>query len=362
MTSFSIGIVGAGIMGRLLAWQLHRAGHTVSLFDRDPIASGTAAAYTAAGMLTPYSELESSEWLIYQMGMQGLQLWPAIMQSLQLDACLHQRGSLIVAHPNDFADMQRFELAVSSKLPAEEAGFQRLNQATLTQLEPELASQFQQALYLPEEAWLYNQQLMQALAQQLLAAGVDWHAQTEVNGVSPHTVNVGGHVHHFDWVIDCRGLGAQSDIKTLRGVRGELIWVEAPEVNINRMVRLMHPRYRLYLVPNQRHRYVLGATQIESKDMSPISVRSTMELLSALYCIHPGFSEARILETKTNCRPALADNLPSIMTGEGLLRVNGLFRHGFLLAPTMAQAVTNYLQTQAIEESAFPAIFTRQAA
>ena len=64
-----IAIVGAGIMGRVLAWQLSQSGHRLSIFDRDPIHSGDAAAYTAAGMLTPYSEVASAELAIHTMGM-----------------------------------------------------------------------------------------------------------------------------------------------------------------------------------------------------------------------------------------------------------------------------------------------------
>ena len=140
-------------------------------------------------------------------------------------------------------------------------------------------------------------------------------------------------------VIDCRGLGAKVDIKNLRGVRGEVIWLEAPEVNITHLVRLMHPRYRIYIVPRKNNHYVIGATQIESDDSREISVRSCMELLSAAYSVHTGFGEARIINTRANCRPALPNNLPQIHHENGLIRVNGLFRHGFLLAPTLAQEI-----------------------
>ena len=123
-------------------------------------------------------------------------------------------------------------------------------------------------------------------------------------------------------------------------MRGELIWLEAPDVNIQRLVRLMHPRYGLYVVPQHKDdHYIVGATQIESDDDGPITLRSTMELLSAAYSLHAGFSEARILQTKTNCRPALADNLPQIEVQDGLIRVNGLFRHGYLLAPALAAEI-----------------------
>jgi glycine oxidase len=79
--------------------------------------------------------------------------------------------------------------------------------------------------------------------------------------------------------------------------------------------------------------------------MSPISVRSTLELLSMAYNIHSGFSEARILEMSTNCRPTLTNNLPQIKVDGNFISINGLYRHGFLLSPTLAESLIAYLST-----------------
>ena len=62
-----------------------------------------------------------------------------------------------------------------------------------------------------------------------------------------------------------------------------------------------------------------------------------MELLSALYTVHPSFGEARIVNTETNCRPAFSDNLPRIENEKGLTRINGLYRHGYLLSPAIVE-------------------------
>jgi glycine oxidase len=141
-------------------------------------------------------------------------------------------------------------------------------------------------------------------------------------------------------------LGARPDWQNLRGVRGEVIRLHAPEVSLTRPVRLIHPRYPLYIAPKQGHVFVVGATEIESDDMSPASVRSTLELLSAAYAVHSGFAEARILEIATQCRPALPDNLPSIRRlGERNIQVNGLYRHGFLVAPALLDVVMELVQT-----------------
>lgn len=342
----TIGIVGAGVMGRVLAWQLCQAGFSVSLFDKDPIDKGNAAAYTAAGMLTPYCEVESAELLVYQMGMNSLKRWQQLADELDDDIGYFQSGSLVVAHGNDRPDYLQFTQQVKSKLHPSGEQFRELNQQQLNLIEPELAERFAEAAYLPEEAWLCAERTMKVLAKKLQAAGVKWYANSIIEKVLPHSIKSQQGTHVFDCVIDCRGLGAKQQWNELRGVRGELIWLQAPEVNIKRLVRLMHPRYRLYLVPKgYDDLYIVGATQIESNDAGAMTVRSSLELLSAVYSMHSGFAEARIVDMRTNCRPALNDNLPKIECSEGLIRVNGLFRHGYLLAPTLAQEITHFLTT-----------------
>jgi glycine oxidase len=91
--------------------------------------------------------------------------------------------------------------------------------------------------------------------------------------------------------------------------------------------------YMLYVVPRANHRFIIGATELESEDKSPVTVRSALELLSALYSLHSGFAEANIVKWSVNLRPALHDNLPFVGWKEGVLTINGLYRHGYLLAP-----------------------------
>ena len=119
----------------------------------------------------------------------------------------------------------------------------------------------------------------------------------------------------------------------LSAVRGEVLHVYCEGIELQRPVRFMHPRYRLYIVPKGNHTFVIGATEIESSDLSPISLQSMLELGSALYSLHPAFAEARIIETDVNLRPGLMENNPCIERNGNVISINGLYRHGWLLAP-----------------------------
>ena len=224
------------------------------------------------------------------------------------------------------------------KNKVEEASqIQLLDRRELTQLEPDL-EQHAKAFFIPQEGQVDAQRFMQASSDYLLAHPmVTWHQETKVDEVKEEGIVVENALQTFDWIFDARGLGASEQVKNLRGVRGEVIWLDAPEVKITRPTRMLHPRYKIYIVPRPNDRYIIGATEIESEDKSPMSVRSSLELLSAVYSMHSGFAEARIVNMVTNCRPTLRDNLPNIEQGKRMTRVNGLYRHGYLLAPAIVE-------------------------
>ncbi|TGV62319.1 FAD-dependent oxidoreductase, partial [Mesorhizobium sp. M00.F.Ca.ET.149.01.1.1] len=123
----------------------------------------------------------------------------------------------------------------------------------------------------------------------------------------------------------------------LRGVRGEMLMLRTADISLARTVRLLHPRIPIYVVPRSENLFMVGATMVESDAAGPITARSAMELLSAAYALHPAFGEAELVEAGVGVRPAFADNLPRVDRDGKNLRINGLYRHGFLLAPAMAR-------------------------
>ncbi len=359
-------VLGAGLMGRLLAHRLAQLGHQVEVFEaQGPDAQG-AAARVAAAMIAPLAESAITELPVVRMGQHSLLRWPQLIADLAEPVFFQQNGTLIVWHRQDAAEARRFEQCLKQtriKLPSLPLP-SHLAEGSLADLEPALKGRFQQALYLPGEGQIDNRQLLSALLKSLEQQGVKlhWHSPR-----SPEDFNISkGHSQQssssstdstgttnftgatdFAWVFDCRGLGARGQWPALRGVRGEVIRLFAPEVTLQRPTRLIHPRYPLYIAPKENHVFVVGATEIESDDLSPASARSALELLSAAYTVHSGFAEARILEIATQARPTLTDNLPAIRClSERSLQINGLYRHGFLIAPAMLDIVLEWVQHQ----------------
>ncbi len=328
-----VAIVGAGLLGRLIAWQLLRDGHAVTLYDAGDLDAPPAAAWTAAGMVAPLCETAVSERCVHDMGRFALAQWPAWLRALDAASLWQQHGSLMVAHPQDLNELSQFRRDLAHVLGGD-APCRTLDARDIQRLEPDLAPGFQQGLYLPDEAHLDNRALLERLLGEIRALGGECHAHCPAETFPGEVVTIDGR-RRFDRVVDCRGTGARPRHPSLRGVRGETLHVQTAEVRLSRPVRLMHPRYQLYVVPKPEHRFVIGATQIESEDRSPVSLQSSLELGSALYTLSPAFAEARILEQGVNLRPAFLDNLPHVTHREGLITANGLFRHGYLLAPAV---------------------------
>ena len=339
-----IGIAGAGLLGRLLAFELSRAGHAVEVFDPAPDAlwhaSGArAAGFTAAGMLSPVAELESADDTVFALGLRALQRWPEIVAALNQPVQLTQAGSLLLAHRGDEGAARRVLDLLRAKAPASHAPT-ALDRAALAGLEPAVQGPAH-AWLLPCEGHIHTVQAMQALAATATAQGVRWHWGQTVTRLEAGRLWTAHGAHAFDWVFDVRGLGARdatSDFGApLRGVRGEIFWLHAPGVPLTRPLRLLHPRHRVYLVPREGDVVVVGASEIESEDRSPVSLRSTVELLAAAHSVLPEVAEARVLHSEANLRPALPDNAPRLATEPGLTRLNGLFRHGWLIAPALVE-------------------------
>ncbi len=335
-----IGIAGVGLVGRVLALNLLQQGHTLTLFDEDTAYGEDAAGMTAAGMLAVFAELESAESAIFGHGQRSIALWPDLLEQIGILDAYQQEGSIITAHPQDYSELDHF--IETLKLKVDEASqIELLDKAGITDLEPDL-EQHSKAFFIPQEGQVDAQKFMKASSDYLLAhPNVTWHQETKVDEVHEGSITYAGKTEKFDWVFDARGLGANAQIESLRGVRGEVFWLDAPEVNISRPTRMLHPRYKIYIVPRPNNRYIIGATEIESEDKSPMSVRSSLELLSAVYSMHTGFAEARIVNMVTNCRPTLKDNLPAIEHSEKMTRINGLYRHGYLLAPAIVEQALN---------------------
>lgn len=315
-------IAGAGIFGLWQAIKLARTGHKVRVLERNSKPFSDAASRYAGAMIAPYCEAESAEPIVRDLGLAAARLWYETYPGLK------RNGSLVVAAARDQAELRRFERVT--------VGHNAIDAARLAELEPDLAERFSRALFFEDEAHMVTPDALLDLLNLARSAGAQFEFGRSWDGGLPDD---------SDFVVDCRGIAARDDLTGLRGVRGERLLLRTREISLSRPVRLLHPRSNTYVVPWGDGRFLIGATVIESEDARAMTARSALELLGLAYALHPAFGEAEIIELTAGVRPSFADNIPRVVAGEdgNIVHVNGAYRHGFLLAPVMAEVVAGVL-------------------
>lgn len=311
-------VKGAGVAGVTTAVTLAERGGQVTLYECAG-RIGAGASWMAGGMLAPWCEAESAPAEVTAQSVDSVDWWEAHVPDVV------RAGSLVLAPPRDVGEIARFGRRTSH--------FETLGAEEIARLEPDLAGRFHKALFFAEEGHVDPRKALLALRESLEAMGGtvlldSAHAPDETQ---------------FDWVVDCTGLNARAALSTLRGVRGEMLLLRCPDVELHRPVRMLHPRIPIYIVPRADHVFMVGATMIESENAGGMTVRSMTELLNAVWVLHPGFGEAEILEMGTGLRPSYPDNMPLVVRDGRHIYVNGMYRHGFLLSPARAREAADMI-------------------
>jgi glycine oxidase len=317
-----VSVIGAGVAGLACALELAERGVEVELLER-AAHPGAGCSFFAGGMLAPWCEQENSGPLIAALGEEGLAWW---RERFPATVC---NGTLLVAHGRDAGELTQFARRTTR--------FEWLGAEAVGALEPELRGRFAHGLHFRDEGHLDPRAALTALTKRLGALGV-----TLRFGVEASSGMLRGRR-----VVDCTGIAARDRLAGLRGVKGEMLLLRLAELSLARPVRLLHPRMPVYVVPRGAGLFMVGATMIESDEGERVSVRSMLELLSAAYALHPAFAEAQVVEIGTAVRAAFPDNQPRLQRAGETLYVNGLYRHGFLLAPALARRAAQVLLSDA---------------
>lgn len=312
-------VIGAGVAGLCVARALLDRGAEVTVIDRHADVGPHACSWWAGGMLAPFCEGESAEEPVVRLGSEAADWWA------EKTSAVHRCGSLVVSPTRDRADLARFARRTG--------GYREVKGAEIAALEPDLGDRFASGLFFESEAHLAPRVALATLRSGLVADGAAFVQDT----ADPDEYAKQG------LTIDCRGFQAKDALTDLRGVKGEMLVLSCPDIVLNRPIRMLHPRVPLYIVPRGDGVFMLGATMIEGKAGKHVTARAMLELLSAAYALNPAFGEAEVLEIGVDSRPAFPDNMPRIRREGNLIRANGLFRHGFLLAPAMARMVAELI-------------------
>jgi glycine oxidase len=371
--SYDAIVVGAGAIGLSCAWRAARRGARVLVLDRaEPPAGATRV---AAGMLAPVGELAFGEPELLEMSLAAAAAYPGFVAELEAATGVStgyvSQGALHIALDRDEAGELRrvHDLQRSLGLGAEWLPPRRCRE-----LEPGLTPSFNGGVHAPAEAAVDPRALSAALLAALAADGVEVRSGVEVSAalldgerIAGVRTAAGEELRAATTVLATGAWAGESEWlppaarPPVRPVKGQILELRALDgaAPCERIVA----SERVYLVPREDGRLVVGATVEERGFDVAVTAGGVHELLREAYRLLPDVAEMELVEAMAGLRPGTPDNLPLIGPGglDGLVLATGHFRNGILLAPLTGEAIAELLDRGDLPGAVAPAAPERLA-
>ena len=370
MTHKKILIIGGGVIGLGIGWQLAKAGATVTVYDRAE--AGRAASWAAAGMLAPLAEAHSEEPELLKLGCQSLQRYSQWVAELETDAQMsvgyRVEGTLIVGlEPDDTHQLRHlYEAQQNLRLDVN-----WLNGREARGIESALSPRVTAAIHCASDYQVDNRLMVTALQRAYQKHGGVLHEKRAVdrvvtkNGIAIGVQTQDG-LQNADTIVLAAGCwSAQVDgipeaiTPPVRPVKGQMLALQMEEgIAINSVIRTVRARYptSVYLVPRTDGRLIIGATSEEMGFDTRLTAGGVFELLRGAWEAVPGIYELPMLETWTGLRPGSRDNAPILgkTPVENLIYATGHYRNGILLTPITAYEIAKLVLTGETSEVIAP--------
>lgn len=329
-------VVGAGIVGRSVAWRLAQRGVSVTVVDPDP---SRAAAIVAAGMLAPVTEAHFGEDDLLHLNMESASRWPAFAAELACESGAETgylgSGTLLVAR--DLDDQRELD-RLAAYLESRGRSVERLDGRSLRRREPALGVSTRGGLWMAGDHQVNPRATLDALARACSRRDVA-EVRAAAVAVGPQRVELeDGRGLDGDAVVACAGWWTRDLLGVpLRPVKGQVLRLGAT----SRAVLPTHVVRGLdvYVVARPTGEIVVGATSEEVGSDRTVTAGAVRTLLEEAWRLLPGLDDAPLLECAAGLRPATPDGAPVLDTVDGVHVATGHHRNGVLLAPLTADAV-----------------------
>jgi glycine oxidase len=370
MANKNIIIIGGGVIGLGIGWQLAKAGASVTIYERDH--AGRAASWAAAGMLAPLAEAHTEEPELLALGSKSLALYPQWVQELETDAQMsigyRVEGTLIVGLEADDTDQLRHLYTAQQDLGL---NINWLTGREARDVEPALSPRVTAAIHCASDYQVDNRLMVEALQCAFQTCAGVLHEKSAIERIVIENDVVTGvqtqaGFHTADIVILSAGCwsaqidGLPDTIRPpVRPVKGQMLALQMEEgIDIKTVIRTVRARYptSVYLVPRSDGRLIVGATSEEMGFDTRLTVGGMFELLRGAWEAVPGIYELPVLETWAGLRPGSRDNAPILgkTPVENLIYATGHYRNGILLTPITAYEIVKLIMTGMTSETILP--------
>ncbi len=339
-------IVGGGVIGCAIAFELAGRGHSVTVVERD--LPGRAATWAAAGMLSPLGESPPNSTFA-TLARASLTAYPRFLRDVTRETGLavefNAPGKLEVAF--DQAEAERLHALYVDN------GLSFITPATALSLEPMLKRGIVGAVDFPGDALIDTRALGHALWQACEKRGVVFHLGETVEAVrSSGAIATGVTTTTGDinatavviaagaWSADIEGLPLRLPVMP---VRGQMIALRCSTLPFQRLLQ----SERCYMIPRADGRVLVGAT-VERVGFDPRTTAAGLHgLLDAAIELVPALATAELNEFWTGFRPGTPDDLPILGADSsiaGLYYATGHYRNGILLAPITSRVIADLVE------------------
>jgi glycine oxidase len=357
--SFDVAIVGGGINGASIAYQLSKIGRKVIIIEKNQLACQASSA--AAGMLAAQAELEQ-DGPLYQMALKSQKMFSDLSSELfeysGVDIEYVNKGLLKIAESEEIALEVKKQVTFQRNW---DPAIKWLDTKELREMEPSLSPSLAGGMYLPNDGHVQPEKLTQAFAKAAVHFGAEIRQNTEVLSFKFENSQVKGVITsngivNCDQVVVATGawsakLMRESGIDiSVYPVKGECFSIRTEKPIINTTI---FSDKRCYLVPKRNGEIYIGATMIENTYDNSVTPKGIASLIERATQLVPQIEDAAWERVWSGIRPQTGDGLPYI--GEhprwkGLFVAAGHFRNGILLSPItgklVAELVAGSLQNE----------------
>ncbi len=370
-------IVGGGVIGLGIGWQLAKAGCTVSIYERDQ--AGRAASWAAAGMLAPHAEVHFEERALLRLGVQSCRMYPEWVAELETDSQMNvgyrAEGTLIVGVDRD--DARELEHLYESQQLLD-LKVEWITGTEAREMEPLISPKITAAIWSRDDHQVDNRAMVDALIEAYRRASGTLYENTPIDEIETvdgkaKGVWIRGNLEIADVIVLAAGCWS-GDIDGLpkavqppvRPVKGQMLALQMEEgIALQKVIRAPRAKYPtdVYLVPKDDGRLVIGATNEEMEFDTRLTAGGLFELLRGAWEAVPGIYDLPVLETWTGLRPGSRDNAPILgkTAIENLIMATGHYRNGILLTPITAREIASLILTGENSEAIAPFQLSRFA-
>ncbi len=353
--SVDVAIIGGGVMGCAIAWQLAKRGVSCALVEKGTFGAGASGA--TAGVVGPLWHIDPDDPAMFRLGMRSLELfpeWAAELTDAGVNPEFQQIGVLRLAFSEDEMEELTGLFRWQSQL---DLGVEWLERGDVLQREPEANPEVCAALFSPTEGCVRGQRLCDSLSHAAGRLGASLYERVEVTGLR-HDGNritgietTAGDIAAGQVVLAAgpwSGIGGRWTAPggpldlPVRGVKGQRILLRRPGFLPRSPVR----NSAVYVAPRLDGNVLVASTREEGRSDETVTAEGVATLISGAVRSFPFLAGAAFVSGRAGVRPATPDGLPIIGSApgmEGLTIATGHDAVGIMLSPGTAELVVQHL-------------------